>query len=132
MSFTEIMSDERKVRHQKLYQGEPLIRIENLTKKYALRREKLFARREYVYALDHVSLDIYEGETLGLVGESGCGKTTLGRTLLRLIEPDEGRIFLSQSRYHPHSATSDAQVAQGFADYPARSVFFFEPKTYHW
>jgi oligopeptide transport system ATP-binding protein len=46
-----------------------------------------------VHALDNVSLHIEEGETLGLVGESGCGKTTLGRALLRLHEPDAGRIF---------------------------------------
>lgn len=92
-TFTEVTADERAARHKELYQGEPLIRLEHLSKRYPLRKEKLFAKREYVYALKDVSLDIYEGETLGLVGESGCGKTTLGRTLLRLIEPDEGKIF---------------------------------------
>ena len=92
-SFMEETAEERKNRHLQLYQGEPMIRIEKLTKKYPLRREHLFSKREYVYALRDVSFDIYEGETLGLVGESGCGKTTLGRTLLRLIEPDGGRIF---------------------------------------
>ena len=93
ITFTEVTSEERAQRHQQLYRGEPLIRLEHLTKKYPLRKEKLFSPREYVYALRDVSLEIYEGETLGLVGESGCGKTTLGRTLLRLIEPDEGEIF---------------------------------------
>ncbi|MCR5115118.1 MAG: ABC transporter ATP-binding protein [Bacteroidales bacterium] len=92
-AFADISEAERAERHRQLYQGEPLIRLEHLSKRYALRKEKLFAKREYVYALKDVSLDIYEGETLGLVGESGCGKTTLGRTLLRLIEPDGGRIF---------------------------------------
>ncbi len=92
-AFADISEAERAERHRQLYQGEPLIRLEHLSKRYALRKEKLFAKREYVYALKDVSLDIYEGETLGLVGESGCGKTTLGRTLLRLVEPDEGRIF---------------------------------------
>ena len=92
-SFMEETAEERKNRHLQLYQGEPMIRIEKLTKKYPLRREHLLSKREYVYALRDVSFDIYEGETLGLVGESGCGKTTLGRTLLRLIEPDGGRIF---------------------------------------
>jgi len=46
-----------------------------------------------VHAVDDVSFKIYRGETLGVVGESGCGKTTLGRTILRLLEPTAGQIF---------------------------------------
>jgi len=67
----------------------------------------IFRRKTgYVYAVDNISLTIQEGKTLGLVGESGCGKTTVGRAILRLIEPDSGTInfmghdlmALSQSR----------------------------------
>lgn len=88
-----VTDTERKATHSKMYAEEPLIRIENLTKRYPVRKNRLFEKQTYVYALDKVSLDIYEGETLGLVGESGCGKTTLGRTMIRLIEPTSGNVF---------------------------------------
>ena len=51
--------------------------------------------RNILKAVDDVSFQIKRGETLGLVGESGCGKTTVGRTLLRIYEPDEGKIILT-------------------------------------
>jgi len=72
---------------------EPLIQIINLNKRYPIRKKDMFEKQPYFQVLEDVSMDIYEGETLGLVGESGCGKTTLGRVILRLVEPDSGRIL---------------------------------------
>lgn len=93
ISALTVSKEERKKSHTQLYSHSPLLRIENLSKTYPLRRKKLFEKREYLEALKNVSLEVYEGETLGLVGESGCGKTTLGRTLIRLIEPTSGKVF---------------------------------------
>ena len=69
----------------------PLIEIRDLTKVYS-GGGGMFSQAEEARAVDRVSLDIFSGETLGLVGESGCGKTTLGRMVLRLIEPTCGAV----------------------------------------
>jgi len=70
-----------------------LVKVENLKKYFPVRG--LMLRRLWVKAVDGVSFEIYKNETLGLVGESGCGKTTLGRTILRLIEPTDGKVFFA-------------------------------------
>ena len=76
------MSDEKR----------PLIEIENLRKYFPVKGTNPFRKKKFVQAVESVSLTVYRGETLGLVGESGCGKTTLGRTIIRLYEPTSGRI----------------------------------------
>ncbi|MBQ1362561.1 MAG: ATP-binding cassette domain-containing protein [Oscillospiraceae bacterium] len=68
-----------------------LLQIENLKKYFSVKGDRLFEKK-YVQAVESVSFFIYRGETLGIVGESGCGKTTLGRTIIRLYEPTSGRI----------------------------------------
>ena len=79
--------------------NDALLEIRNL-KKYFPVRGSLFRRgTEYVKAVDDVSLKIGRGETLGLVGESGCGKTTLGRCVVRLYKPLAGEIL-----YQPEAA----------------------------
>ncbi len=83
----------REEEHKIIYSKEPIIKIKNITKIFPLRKEKLFEKTQYIKVLDEINLDIYEGETLGLVGESGCGKTTLGRTILQLIPPTSGSIY---------------------------------------
>ena len=73
----------------------PLLEVRNLTKHFALRKG-LFGRiSAYVRAVDDVSFAINRGETLGLVGESGCGKSTTGKTLLKLLQPDGGSILFN-------------------------------------
>ena len=71
----------------------PVLRVENLVKCFDVSKKGLFRHHhEYVHAVDNVSFSLQPGETLALVGESGCGKSTTGRTVMRLIEPDAGMI----------------------------------------
>jgi oligopeptide transport system ATP-binding protein len=74
-------------------QHDALLQVRNLQTHFPLGRTSLFGPRRYVHAVDGLTFDIYRGETLGLVGESGCGKSTTGRTLLRLVEPTGGQIL---------------------------------------
>ena len=71
----------------------PLLEVKNLRKYFPIKKGFFSKLKGNVYAVDGVNFALTPGETLGLVGESGCGKTTLGRAILRLIEPTEGEIL---------------------------------------
>lgn len=80
-------------RREKLVQSKPILQLKNIQTWFPTKRNFFGKPVEYVKAVDDVSFDVYEGETLGLVGESGCGKTTLGRTILRLAPAHGGQII---------------------------------------
>ena len=88
-----ITDEERQKQHELLYSQEPILKVENLKTWYPLRKGVFGRTYDYIKSVDDVSFDVYPGETLGLVGESGCGKTTLGRSILRLVEPTSGNVI---------------------------------------
>jgi peptide/nickel transport system ATP-binding protein len=88
-SFTQEEIDHKRA---SLYAKPPLLELTNICTWFPVRKGLFGGASDVVKAVDDVSLQLYPGETLGLVGESGCGKTTLGRTILRLAEPTSGSI----------------------------------------
>ncbi len=74
--------------------SEPVIRVEHLKKFFPV-KGKLFEKKQYVKAVNDISFSIGKGETLGIVGESGCGKSSLGRTVLKVYQPDSGHIYFN-------------------------------------
>ncbi|KAI9549857.1 putative glutathione import ATP-binding protein GsiA-like [Daphnia sinensis] len=93
LNAVKIPSEEIQERLQTLLKQEPILQIKNLKTWYPSKKNFWGKPVEYVKAVDDVSFEVYPGETLGLVGESGCGKTTLGRTILRLAPATEGSIL---------------------------------------
>lgn len=92
LAMPAIVTDaDRELHLKKLYAKEPLLRVIDVSKEY-VNSGKWFSKNVF-RALDGVSLEIYEGETLGLVGESGCGKSTLGNVILQLDKATSGKIF---------------------------------------
>ncbi len=88
-----VTTAEQDARITDLYLQRPLISVENISTWFPRSNSWLGMSNEYIKAVDDISFEVYPGETLGLVGESGCGKTTLGRSILRLIEPQQGGVY---------------------------------------
>ena len=89
-----VVSDsEREKKQKELFSKKPVLQLKNLKTYFPIRNGFFGGISSHVKAVNNVSFDVYPGETLGLVGESGCGKTTIGRTILRLEEPTEGAMI---------------------------------------
>ena len=83
------------------YDGDELLVVEDLQKYFPVTRGIIFQKQvASVKAVDGVSFNVREGETLGVVGESGCGKSTMARCIMRLLDPTGGRIVFRRQGHH--------------------------------
>lgn len=108
--------EENTIQSGRSIQASVLLSAQNLSVWFPVKKNILGKALSFTKAVDNVSFDVYKNETLGLVGESGCGKTTLGRTLLRLIEPASGKIvyngidLTAKKRDELHSLRKEIQI----------------------
>lgn len=95
-SFTKeliISEKERKSEQKKIFEKGPILKLKNIKTFFPVKKGVFRKTKNYIKAVNDVSLNVYPGETLGLVGESGCGKTTLGRSILKLVDTNGGEIL---------------------------------------
>jgi peptide/nickel transport system ATP-binding protein len=97
--FPDIKEQPTTINQQAVTNHHPtvLLKVKDLSIWFPSKKNLFGKTLEFIKAVDNISFEVYKGETLGLVGESGCGKTTLGRALLRLIEPTKGKIIYGGS-----------------------------------
>src|SRR4051812_43627178 len=99
--------------HQRAGEGQEILRIEGLYKHFPIKAGIMKRTVGQIHAVDGVDLSITAGETLGLVGESGCGKTTLSRTLIKLVEPTAGKIIFNRREITTFSPRQMRDVGRG-------------------
>jgi len=123
-----LVTDEHLIATRENYTPPPegtLLQVQQLTKRFGLRRRAVSGKREAedIVAVDDVSFEVASGECLGLVGESGCGKTTTARMILRSIRPDAGSII-----YNDHGVLRDVLALKGaeLFDYRRKVQFVFQ------
>ena len=108
--------------------GDPIIEVEHLTKHFPVSLGRVLARRAAsVHAVEDVTLSVRRGETLGIVGESGCGKSTTARLMLKLLEPTAGTIRFDGRDITQLDAAPDAAAAARDADGLPGSVLVAQP-----
>lgn len=78
--------------------NDPVLKVENLSKTFKIKGTKLFEKPKILKAVNDVSFEVIEGETLGVIGESGCGKTTLGKCIIQLHNPSSGEILYNDKK----------------------------------
>ena len=105
-----VTAQQRTADHTALYAQQPLLQLKNVRTWFPLKRDFLGRITSHVKAVDGVTFDVYPGETLGLVGESGCGKTTLGRTIIRLQDPTSGEIWFKGKPLHSFTQAQMREV----------------------
>ena len=106
----EIQDSETNKRRKLLEEKNPILEVKNLSSWFAAKKSWLGNVKQWTRSVDDVSFRVYPGETLGLVGESGCGKTTLGRSILRLIEPRNGQIIFNSKNISSYNHSEMIEI----------------------